>query len=434
MNIMILASSPYSHIIQLEPLVKELLSKNHIVTILSDKRNKDMIENFGANFLNYPQGISPASAKNADYNNIIKEYNTLIENKKYDQAINYFISQDAKAVFDINDKQLKSMIDIIRNLKINLIFRDAVDKFGIMVGRKLNIPTIGYMTHNLYSRDFFEQNEEQLYSLLLDNRNKIPIEYFRGFRNKVDKYFNKYSMEFGYKINSYHQLDPNSEFTILFSTSFIQPIESLNNNRKYLYVYPNSNRFYCEENINLDIQKFIEKYKKIIYISSGTIICQSFSYYRGFIEGFKNNDKIGLVISAGKCSMMLEKYLCDHNILNVLILDSAPQKYILSNSDLFITSGGQNSILESIYFKVPMLVTPLTSEQRLNGYIIERNNFGLTTSKNMGIDKTIGTMIGELIESSKIRLSIYKASEDIKHHYNNFSSMWSYIDSVKNER
>ena len=132
--------------------------------------------------------------------------------------------------------------------------------------------------------------------------------------------------------------------------------------------------------------------------------------------------------------MMLEKYLCDHNILNVLILDSAPQKYILSNSDLFITSGGQNSILESIYFKVPMLVTPLTSEQRLNGYIIERNNFGLTTSKNMGIDKTIGTMIGELIESAKIRLSIYKASEDIKHHYNNFSSMWSYIDSVKNER
>lgn len=67
MNIMILASSPYSHIIQLEPLVKELVSKNNMVFILSDQKNKGMIENFGATFLEYPEDISPASAKNGNY-------------------------------------------------------------------------------------------------------------------------------------------------------------------------------------------------------------------------------------------------------------------------------------------------------------------------------------------------------------------------------
>ena len=168
MNIMILASSPYSHIIQLEPLVRELVSKNNIVFILSKQKNENMIESFGAIFLDYPEGISPASAKNGDYNRIIKEYNRLIKNKKYGQALNYFISQDAKAVFDITDKQLKAMINIVKKYKIDLIFRDAVDKFGIIISKKLNIPSIGYMTHNLYSKNFFKQSEELLYSLFLD--------------------------------------------------------------------------------------------------------------------------------------------------------------------------------------------------------------------------------------------------------------------------
>ena len=41
-----------------------------------------------------------------------------------------------------------------------------------------------------------------------------------------------------------------------------------------------------------------------------------------------------------------------------------PQKFILSKTDVFITSGGHNSILEAIYYKVPMLITPISSEQR----------------------------------------------------------------------
>lgn len=431
MNIMILASSPYSHIIQLEPLVKELVSKNNMVFILSDQKNKGMIENFGATFLEYPEDISPASAKNGNYNNIIKEYNMLIQKKKYNQALDYFISQDAKAVFDINNKQIKSMIDIIKQYKIDLIFRDAVDKFGIIISKKLGIPSIGYMTHNLYSKDFFKQNEELLYSLFLDNRNRIPLMYFDGFRNKVDEYFDKYSEKFGYRINSYHQLDPLSNFTILFSTYYIQPTESLSKHRQYLYLYPNYYRFIIEDNVSFEIKEFIKNHEKIIYISSGTIICQSFSYYKAFIEGFKKSSEIGLVISAGKCTDILKKYLLDHNILNVLVLDNAPQKYILSNSKLFITSGGQNSILESIYFKVPMLVTPLTSEQRLNGYIVEKNKFGFTTSKFRDSNKTIGTLIKELLESFDIKTSINRASEDIRQHHNDFSSLWNYINSVK---
>ncbi len=427
MNVLFLASSPYSHIIQIEPLIKELCLKGNKVMVMSLEKNKKLINSFGADFIEYPNNIRPASALNTDYNIVIPQYNKLINEKSYERAINYFIKEDAKSVFDIKDSQIECMIDIVKNYKVNIIFRDAVDKFGLILEKILNIPTIGYMTHNLYSKKFFEQNEEELYSIWLDNRNRIPKEYLKKFREKVDITFDQLSINYGYKINSYHQLDPLSNITILFSTEYIQPKESLYDDRKYIYVYPNNYRFDFEKNISISLKHFFFKYKNIIYISSGTIICQSFSYYKQFIDGLKNVEDIGLIISGGDCSFYLEKYVKNNNINNVMIMNDAPQKYILSKSLLFITSGGQNSILESVYFEVPMLVTPLTSEQRLNGYIVQQKKLGLTTSDNETRNITIGNMIHNLIFSETIHTMLHKASIDMKTHVNNFDDMWNYI-------
>lgn len=49
---------------------------------------------------------------------------------------------------------------------------------------------------------------------------------------------------------------------------------------------------------------------------------------------------------------------------------------MLSVADLFITSGGQNNILESI-FSTPMLVDPISSEQRMNAIMVDKNRIGL---------------------------------------------------------
>lgn len=427
MKALFLASSPYSHIIQIEPLVKELCLKGNDVIVMSLKKNEELIKSFGADFIEYPDDIQPASALNTDYNVVIPKYNKLISEKFYEEAINYFIEEDAKGVFDIKDSQIKAMIKIVMNYKIDIIFRDAVDKFGLILEKKLNIPTIGYMTHNLYSKKFFEQNSEQLYSIWLDNRNRIPNKYLKDFRNKVDAKFDQLSEKYQYKINSYHQLDPLSDISILFSTEYIQPKESLYIDRKYIYAYPNHYRFDIEKNISDSLKRFISKYKTIIYISSGTIICQSFSYYKQFIDGLKNIDDIGVIISGGDNTNFLTQYTVDNKINNIMIIKNAPQKYILSKSSLFITSGGQNSILESVYFEVPMLVTPLTSEQRLNGYIVQQNNLGLTTSDNESRKSTVGSMMQNLIASKSIHSTLHKASIDLKTHENNFDLMWEYI-------
>ena len=71
-------------------------------------------------------------------------------------------------------------------------------------------------------------------------------------------------------------------------------------------------------------------------------------------------------MAVGKFSEPLNNYIRENKINNIYISSFIPQKFILSKTDVFITSGGHNSILEAIYYKVPMLITPISSEQRLN--------------------------------------------------------------------
>ena len=73
------------------------------------------------------------------------------------------------------------------------------------------------------------------------------------------------------------------------------------------------------------------------------------------------NHKYKIIISSKDNCPSLRKFVKDNNLIeDVRIFDYAPQKYILSNSDLFITSGGFRSVAGSVYYGVPMIVSPLT--------------------------------------------------------------------------
>lgn len=48
---------------------------------------------------------------------------------------------------------------------------------------------------------------------------------------------------------------------------------------------------------------------------------------------------------------------------NFYVYTSVPQLEVLQKSSLFITHGGMNSVNESIYYSVPMLVSPIGGDQ-----------------------------------------------------------------------
>lgn len=437
MNMLIIASSPISHIIPLKPLILELVMKKNNVYCISVGKNKKRIESYGATFIEYPFHIQPASTNRYSIKKLMSEVNQMWDEGKILEGYEYYNQKDIESLFDITDEQVDFMKNIAIKNEIDIIFRDAVDKLGRFVSKDLKIPCIGYMTHNIYSKKFFEQNPRYYYGIFMHALYKgefLPDNYFDNFREKCENIFEEYSKKDGnYPVYCHHQLDTMTDFTIIFTSHFLQPVESLYSKRQYLIITPDLERFNIEENISRSLVDFVNKYEKIIYIASGSIVTQSYDYYKKFIIALSPYD-VGIVVACGSMKKSLEQFINNHKGLyeNVYLCDFAPQQYLLSKADIFISSCGMNSILEAIFHETPMLATPMTSEMRLNGLIIQKIGIGYTIYDFTDKRKNIGTLLNELLYNKSLKRNLINYSNFIKNNQNNWDSMWEYIQKECN--
>ncbi|MEU0283242.1 macrolide family glycosyltransferase [Streptomyces sp. NPDC088147] len=75
---------------------------------------------------------------------------------------------------------------------------------------------------------------------------------------------------------------------------------------------------------------------------------------------------------------------------------SVPQLDVLRHAELFITHGGMNSVMESLYNGVPMIVNPLMSEQHANGLRVEELGFGRLLTRDDFSLETLRKAIDEV--------------------------------------
>jgi len=123
---------------------------------------------------------------------------------------------------------------------------------------------------------------------------------------------------------------------------------------------------------------------KRVYISLGTVRNDDVAFYRLCIDAFENLDWQP-VMSIG--------HHVDPDLLwpapnRFFVAPHVPQLSVLAGADVFITHGGFNSVMEALFYGVPMVVMPMTREQRLTarrvrdlglGVMIERE--GLTADE-----------------------------------------------------
>lgn len=334
-------------------VVRELIARGHEVLYYSYNLFKEKIEATGATFVSCDefdaeQHIDPKDAKRVGS----------------DLAFSTKLLVDTTLALD--DMVCKEM----KRLQPDCIVADSMAVWGKAVALKLGIPFVSSTTtfaFNKHSAKVMKQSLGQLFGMIFS----MP---------KINKDI-KRLQDKGYPVKSVLDIIQNDEntHTVVYTSPQFQPCADTFND-KYAFVGP-SIRPVTEE---------ITKTKdKLIYISMGTVVNDMVSLYRKCIKAFAETD-YQVIMSVGDLVDVKELGEIPKNIS---VHSHVDQIAVLAKADAFLSHCGMNSVNESLYYGVPLVMYPQTSEQ---GGVANR-----VTQVGAGImlDKTTPEAIRKAVET-----------------------------------
>lgn len=310
-------------------VVRELTARGHQVWYYSYEIFHEKIEAAGAQFISCDgygpeQTLSPSDASRVG-KDLVLSMRILVETT---------LALDGKVCADM------------KRLRPDCIVADSMAVWGKAVAQKLVIPFVSSTTtfaFNRFSAKIMPQSPLQALKMLcsLPRSNRLV----RRLREK------------GYPVRSALDILQNSAdtHTIVYTSPEFQPCADTFSDR-YAFVGPSVRPASSE------IRKTREK---LVYISMGTVVNTLPDFYRDCISAFRNTTyqvilSVGNQIDPGSFGPLPE---------HISVFQSVDQIAVLQKADVFISHCGMNSVNESLYFGVPLVMLPQTAEQ---GGVAER--------------------------------------------------------------
>ena len=133
----------------------------------------------------------------------------------------------------------------------------------------------------------------------------------------------------------------------------------------------------------------------IVYASLGTLFNADDKFYRDCFEAFEGQDfQVILSVGSNVCREGLGSAPA-----NFIVQTHVPQLEVLRRASVFVTHGGMNSVSESLYYGVPVVVVPQMSEQAMVGRRVEELGAGLYVRKeNMTADSLRASVLRVLAD------------------------------------
>ena len=353
-------------------VVRELVARGHEVWYYSYNIMRAKIESAGAKFISCDDYDTEQKLDIKDSARIGK-----------DLAFSTKILVDTTLALD--EKVCKEMAEI----KPDCIVADSMALWGKAVALKKGIPFVSSTTtfaFNEYSAKIMKQGIGDLFKMLFS----IP---------KTSKEIKRLK-EKGYPVKNILDIIGNDDsvHTIVYTSPEFQPC-SETFSEKYAFVGP-SVRTASEE---------IEKEReKLIYISMGTVNNDMLPFYKACISAFKGTDyqvimSVGNIVPIDDFGELPE---------NVTVFTHVDQIAVLQKADVFISHCGMNSVSESLYFEVPLIMIPQTSEQKGVAERVWGLGAGIKLDKSDAA--SILSAVNQILSDSTYKQNARRISEEFK--------------------
>ncbi|MBR5156011.1 MAG: glucosyltransferase, partial [Clostridia bacterium] len=353
-------------------VVRELVSRGHEVWYYSYNMMREKIESAGATFISCDDYGAEQNLSAKDSARVGK-----------DLAFSVKILVDTTLALD--DKVCMEMAE----LKPDLIVADSMALWGKAVALKLGIPFVSSTTtfaFNQHSAKIMKQGFKNLFKMLL-GAPKIS----KQVKRLKDK---------GYPVNNILDIiaSDDSAHTIVYTSPEFQPC-SATFSEKYAFVGPS---------IRSATEKIEKKREKLIYISMGTVNNDMMPFYKSCIAALRDTEyqvimSVGNVVSVEAFGKLPE---------NISIFSHVDQIAVLEKADVFVSHCGMNSVSESLYFEVPLVMLPQTTEQNGVARRVSELNAGIKLDKSDG--NLVLSAVNEILSDSTYKENARKIAEGFK--------------------
>lgn len=339
-------------------LAKEFVSLGHEVTYVQSPDWEKKVKNTGAIFVPYDDFPSTLPQSEKELKSWGAAYNTVKRiGKDYDCLVYEMLFLPGKSLADeLNIPSFRLFTTFTLNEKI-------LAYFGKTGG--------WYMTRLFYYKFLYHQVSKMI-------QKKFHLRFDTIGKEMV---YNAPEINFTYTIKEFQ----------IFSDEF--------NSNNYKYVGPSMMKRETDGTFDFSIIK-----SPLIYISLGTLLNDAESFFKKCIKAFANKP-VTVIMSVGtKVKIKKLGSIPD----NIHIFTFVPQLDILDRADLFITHGGMNSVNESIFYGVPMLVMPRGNDQPAVARRIEELKIGKLLSEKKLTMKLLFNSAMELLNNSIYKKNIKK--------------------------
>lgn len=304
-------------------VVKELIRRGHEVVYYSYDIMKEKIESTGAIYISCDKYDSEQKLRPEDAARIGKDVafstNILVE-----------------TTLALGEKVCEDM----KEYQPDCIVADSMAVWGKAAAMRLNIPFISSTTtfaFNKKSAQVMKQSFGDFLKLMLS----MP---------KINKNV-KRLQKAGYPFKNILDLIQNDERinTIVYTSKEFQPYSETFSD-KYCFIGPS---------IREPEEEFPASKQKTVYISMGTVNNVMLEFYKDCIEALKDTE-YRVVMSVGALTDLSEFGELPENFI---VKNSVDQIAVLKQADAFLTHCGMNSASEGLYFEVPLIMYPQTTEQ-----------------------------------------------------------------------
>ncbi len=312
----------HGHINPTLPLVRELTQRGEEVYYFASKEFQSKLIEHGATYMELGDAFDQSLHKFRPHGD--HPFFTLLE---------YILAYDSAL--------LREVLPRIHSMEFDYIIHDAMFGAGNIIAKILNIPALS-------SCSSFVMEQPPLPPFMLEPGYHPQLDY-------IYQTLEQLKQEWDYPSLTLNQLFFKKEpFNLVYTSRHFHP-QGESYDSTYHFIGPSMQDYAKESDFVLEKTSK----KRLIYISLGTINNNCFEFYQQCFEAFASTD-YQVVLSVGyKIDLSQINNIPD----NFIVRNYVPQQEVLKQADLFISHGGLNSVNESLYYNVPIIVIPMANDQ-----------------------------------------------------------------------